>query len=557
MRQQAAWLVGVRPYALLAALCLLLYMPGLASIPPLDRDEARFAQASRQMLETGDFLRIRFQDEARNKKPAGIYWLQAAAVAAFSTPGSTAIWPYRLPSLLGAMAAVLLTFALGTALFASGEDGAPARRIAFFSALLLGTALGTIVEAHVAKTDAALLAAVVAGQGALGLVYVRARMGRRAMPAVAALFWVAEVAAILLKGPPGPALAIVTIAALSIADRDLRWLRGLYPLLGVIFMIIVVMPWVIAIDRATEGAFLAEAIGHDLAFKLIGSQESHGAPPFSYLLLAMATFWPGSLLLVPALARGWRRHELPVERFLLAWLVPAWALLELVPTKLPHYVLPLYPALALLTAMALVEGAQLARAGWPRYADIVAQGLWVIVTVMLAAVLIVLPLRFGGQVSIAGMLGAAVLLGLAAALLYRRPRPALIAAVVAVLSAAFLLPVATVVLPGLDRFWLSRAAAELVARHPSQAGASLFAVGYAEPSLVFLLGGMVRLTTARGAAEALAGGGEVLVSNREEAVFRQALNVRGLVARPLGSAPGFDYANGQRIVLTLYAVAPG
>jgi 4-amino-4-deoxy-L-arabinose transferase-like glycosyltransferase len=557
MRQQAAWLVGVRPYALLAALCLLLYMPGLASIPPLDRDEARFAQASRQMLETGDFLRIRFQDEARNKKPAGIYWLQGAAVAAFSTPGSTAIWPYRLPSLLGAMAAVLLTFALGTSLFAAGTDDTTARRIAFFAALLLGTALGTIVEAHVAKTDAALLAAVVVGQGALGLVYVRARTGRRAMPAVAALFWVAEVVAILLKGPPGPALAIVTIAALSIADRDLRWLRGLYPLLGVIFMIIVVMPWVIAIDRATEGAFLAEAIGHDLAFKLIGSQESHGAPPFSYLLLAMATFWPGSLLLVPALARGWRRHELPVERFLLAWLVPAWALLELVPTKLPHYVLPLYPALALLSAMALVEGAQLARAGWPRYADIVVQGLWVIVTVMLGAVLIVLPLRFGGQVSIAGILGAVVLLGLAAALLYRRPRPVLIAAAVAVLSAAFLLPVATVVLPGLDRFWLSRAAAELIARHPSQAGASLFAVGYAEPSLVFLLGGKVRLTTARGAAEALAGGGEVLVSNREEAVFRQALTARGLIAQPLGSAPGFDYANGQRIVLTLYAVAPG
>src|ERR1700730_4765824 len=553
MRTNAVWLVGWRPYALLGMLWLLLYLPGIASIPPLDRDEARFAQATRQMLETGDFLRIRFQDEARNKKPAGIYWLSSAAVAAVSMSGSTELWRYRLPSLHGAMAAVLLTFALVTALFASGEDGAPARRIAFFAALLLGTALGTIVEAHVAKTDAVLLAAVVAGQGALGLVYVRARTGRPAMPAVAAVFWVAEVVAILLKGPPGPALAIVTIAALSIADRDLRWLRGLYPLAGVVFMIIIVMPWVIAIDRATEGAFLAEAIGHDLAFKLIGSQESHGAPPFSYLLLTMATFWPGSLLLVPALARGWRRHELPVERFLLAWLVPAWAFLELVPTKLPHYVLPLYPALALLTAIALVDGAQVARAGWPRYADIVAQGLWVIVTVMLAAVLIVLPLRLAGQVSIAGMLGAAVLLGLAAVLLYRRPRPALIA----VLSAAVLLPVATVVLPGLDRFWLSRAAAELVARHPPQAGASLFAIGYAEPSLVFLLAGKVRLTTARGAAEALAGGGEVLVSNREEAVFRQALNVRALVARPLGSAPGFDYANGQRIVLTLYAVAPG
>ncbi|HEX3952380.1 MAG TPA: glycosyl transferase, partial [Stellaceae bacterium] len=76
-------------------------MPGISTIPPLDRDEARFTQATRQMLETGDFLRIRFQDEARNKKPAGIYWLQAAAVSAFSSAESTAIWPYRLPSLLG------------------------------------------------------------------------------------------------------------------------------------------------------------------------------------------------------------------------------------------------------------------------------------------------------------------------------------------------------------------------------------------------------------------------------------------------------------------------
>src|SRR6266571_4000052 len=153
MRGSAGWLLGVRPYALLAGLCLLLYLPGISAIPPLDRDEARFTQATRQMLQTGDFLRIRFQDEARNKKPAGVYWLQAAAVAAFSTPAGTAIWPYRLPSLLGALGAVLLIFGLGTALFASGADGGAVRPTAFFAALLLGTALGTIVEAHVAKTD--------------------------------------------------------------------------------------------------------------------------------------------------------------------------------------------------------------------------------------------------------------------------------------------------------------------------------------------------------------------------------------------------------------------
>ena len=89
-------------------------------------------------------------------------------------------------------------------------------------------------------------------------------------------------------------------------------------------------------------------------------------------------------------------------------------------------------ALALFIAATLVEGAQLARAGWLRYVDILAQGLWAIVTIALAAVLIVLPLRFGGQVSIAGILGAVVLLGLAAALLYRRPQPPLVAAFVGV-----------------------------------------------------------------------------------------------------------------------------
>src|SRR5215831_8054655 len=107
---------GIRPHALLYLLCLILYAPGLAAIPPLDRDEARFAQATRQMLQTGDFVRIRFQDEARNKKPIGIYWLQAASVAALSSPESAAIWPYRVPSALAATIAALLTFVLGARL---------------------------------------------------------------------------------------------------------------------------------------------------------------------------------------------------------------------------------------------------------------------------------------------------------------------------------------------------------------------------------------------------------------------------------------------------------
>src|SRR5579863_4105600 len=210
MQWPAGWLLGARPYAMLAGLCLMLYLPGIAAIPPLDRDEARFAQATRQMLETGDFLHIRFQDKARNNKPAGIYWLQAAAVSAFSTPASAAIWPYRLPSLIGASLAAMLTFALGAALFGGGGDALAARGTAMIAAVLLASALGVVAEAHIAKTDAALLAAVTAGQGALGLAYLRVRTGRPVPIWTAIVFWTAELAAIYLKGPPGPALAIVT-----------------------------------------------------------------------------------------------------------------------------------------------------------------------------------------------------------------------------------------------------------------------------------------------------------------------------------------------------------
>src|SRR5689334_8598132 len=105
------WL-GRRPYALLALLGLLLWLPGVLSLPPLDRDESRFAQASRQMAESGDPVDIRLGQVPRYKKPIGIYWLQSASTAVSSVflHGDTQqIWTYRLPSLLGAIAASWLT----------------------------------------------------------------------------------------------------------------------------------------------------------------------------------------------------------------------------------------------------------------------------------------------------------------------------------------------------------------------------------------------------------------------------------------------------------------
>src|ERR1700757_2711533 len=103
----------LRAAAFIVLCCALLMLPGFFTIPAIDRDEARFAQATKQMVETGDFVDIRFQDDGGYKKPVGIYWLQSAAVDTASALGlpraQLRIWIYRIPSLIGAIGAVLLT----------------------------------------------------------------------------------------------------------------------------------------------------------------------------------------------------------------------------------------------------------------------------------------------------------------------------------------------------------------------------------------------------------------------------------------------------------------
>lgn len=137
-------------------------LPGFFSLPPIDRDEVLFSQASKQMLASGDWVDIRFAEAPRYKKPVGIYWMQATAAAV--TGQADQIWSYRLISLLGALLAVGFTHA--TARLYLGREAA------FLAAVALGASLMLGAEAHFAKTDAMLLATVAAGQ------YVLARGAR-------------------------------------------------------------------------------------------------------------------------------------------------------------------------------------------------------------------------------------------------------------------------------------------------------------------------------------------------------------------------------------------
>src|SRR5947208_16886464 len=128
-----------RAMLLLVFVSLVSFLPGFFNIPPVDRDEARFAQATKQMLEAGDYIDIRFQDEVRYKKPVGIYWLQAAVVETAGKLGvpnaRLRIWLYRVPSLIGAIGAVLLTY--WTALAFVSRRGAVLSALMMCSSILL------------------------------------------------------------------------------------------------------------------------------------------------------------------------------------------------------------------------------------------------------------------------------------------------------------------------------------------------------------------------------------------------------------------------------------
>src|ERR1700742_665315 len=267
----------VRSIAFLALCCLLLFLPGFFNIPPIDRDEARFAQATKQMVETDDFVDIRFQDNVRYKKPVGIYWLQSAAVKTASALGlpraQLRIWVYRIPSLIGAIGAVLLTYWTALAFVT--------RRGAVLAALLLASSVLLSVEARLAKTDAMLLLTVVAAMGALARVYLSWQRGEDPVrpPWIdPAIFWTALAGGILLKGPLILMFVALAIVMLAILDRSAAWVWRLRPILGVLWMLLLVLPWFVAIFWRAGNEFFADSVGGDMLSKLT-AQESHGAPP--------------------------------------------------------------------------------------------------------------------------------------------------------------------------------------------------------------------------------------------------------------------------------------
>ena len=536
----------------LTALCLALWLPGILSLPPIDRDESRFAQSSRQMLESRDFVNINFGHVPRYKKPAGIYWLQSATTAIAGLDDHSHIWTYRLASLLGGTLAVLLCFWC-TRAFALPE-------VAWLSAALMGTSLLLTAESTMATTDAVQLACLTGAMGVLLRIYLAAHDPAR--PAVTTrlvlIGWAAFAAGILVKGPVVPGVCAVTVLALILWERgDWRWLAGTRPLLGVPLMLLMVLPWGIAILLASHGAFYEQSLGQDFAAKLAGGQESHGAWPGTYLLLVTLTFWPAILFVTPGLGGAIRTLRDPATRFLLAWAGASWLMIEIVPTKLPNYILPAYPPLAMLAALWMLWPRETNGPRWHTALSYLSALQFLIGVAALAAAPVWASIHYGPGAPwwliAPAALGA--VLGLVALIVFLRASKVL-AFAFAIMAVFVDYPTLTAGAgPRLDAIWISPRAAALVAKYTVPGDPPVAAAGYIEPSLLFALGTDTRLTDGAGAAEAGAyQGGLALVEDRERPSFLAHLAERETDAVPLDGLDGFNYTRGRKVHLTLYRV---
>lgn len=536
------------PRLLLVLLCLLLWLPGFFSLPASDRDESRFAQATRQMLDSGDYVRLRVGEDERNKKPVGIHWAQAASVHLLEATGLADrrdIWAYRIPSLLGAILAVLFTHALGRRLVGA--------RPALLAAAMLAGTLVLTVEAHIAKTDAALLASITAAMGLLGAAYLNPAgftAGR------AALFWAALGVGILLKGPIAPMVPLLAGVTLFVADRwRAPWLRALRPLWGVPLMLGIALPWMVAIGIATEGRFFLQAIGDDMLGKVGSGDEKHWGPPGYYLVTFLVAAFPAGILAVLAARHVWAERALPRTRFLLAWIVPTWLVFEAVATKLPHYTLPTYPAIMLLAAAWAMDPLRTAP---PRWLAVAARVAVAAVALGISAVALILPWVVTGHEPLGALLSLpfAVLLAVLvwrALAAQRWARAAVLGVVAAVPLYASVLEFT---LPRVAPLWIGpRLAETLDARAPGWTPARFGITSHAEPSTLFALGAEIRfLRRGEDAARFLAAepGRIVAVGHRAIDDFRREAAALNLAPREIAALEGYNYTRGRALTLTLF-----
>lgn len=546
--QQRSAGLGWRLAAATAAGIFVLFLAMAPWTTLWDRDEPRFAQATVEMLASGQYLYPTFNGHLRADKPILIYWLMALPMRLLGPRELAA----RFWSPAGLAVAALLTAFIGRRLIS--------QRAGLWAMAVLAATPLTLMEGLAATTDAVLLAAIT---GAMAAFVASLTRGPKTLHLVAMTLCLTL--AQLAKGPVGLAVPLLAMVG------TLGWLRwreepraytsvhaaaaGLAALASVGFFLL----WAIPANSATAGEFARRGLGHHVFERSLTPLEGHGGNFFAslpfYLAVVLVGFAPWTLYLPSAVSallggRGFAAHA---RALLVGWAAPVLMMFTLVATKLPHYVLPVWPALA------LAAGGTLAAEGEGRLAPRdrlwLRRGAWLLAPVALLETAGLLAAAW--RPPVAGMRVpclalAAVVSGTAAAALRRHLGGDVVRGAGLLLGGTLLaqLLAAGWVLPALDRVKPVPPIAAAI-REQTPAGAPLATFEFDEPSLVFYVGRVpvAPLPSERAvAAWARAGGYGVLVLPRD-ALSRVARAYGPLPLREIASARGVNVAKGRRLEL--------
>jgi 4-amino-4-deoxy-L-arabinose transferase-like glycosyltransferase len=507
---------SIRNITLIIACAAALYLIGNGSVSLWDRDEPRYAQTSRQMLQSGDWVVPHYLDKVRTAKPVFIYWCQATSMRVFGDQGDAGVFAARFPSAV-AMTVVLILLTVVFRKYVGPER-------TFWSLLILATSGLVLWSAKACTTDAVLLLGVTVSQLCLHAIW----RGRASWPVVIALaLGIAEAG--LTKGPVVLGILAMTLAMLGLfrlidrrtpssrysEERAGEWGREdvsspplpnplpgvpgrgklgavLKLLVAIAIITLLVAPWLYLVQKRAS-AFLGSSVSHDVLNRIAQPLEGHRGPPGYHLALLFATFFPWSILLPMAIVSAWKNRSDPQIRFALAAVIGPWLMFEIVQTKMPPYMLPTFPAIAFLTADAVVrclrgEKDDLNGRG-------IAVGATIIGTVAMAiaAVTVGASRAFGESLTAPTILAAtAVAFAAVVIVSFRRgmaPTGLLamgvgVACIYAVLFGLYL--------PRAEHLKLSKRAADILNHsRPSQPGNTEM-IDYKEPSLAFYEGGNVR-----------------------------------------------------------------
>ncbi|MDZ7960812.1 MAG: glycosyltransferase family 39 protein [Aulosira sp. DedQUE10] len=338
----------------------------LGNIGLVDETEPLFAEASRQMFVTGDWITPYFNAETRFDKPALIYWCQAIAYAILGVNE----WAARLPSALAAMGTIALAFYTVHWSLARQDEleqvSRPVRRYltAGVAATVMALTPEMIAWGRIGVSDMLLTGCIASGLLCFFLGYA----GQGGMPNRKSLLpnkwylacYVLIAGAILTKGPVGIVLPALIIGAFVLYQGKLRevW-REMRPLIGLLIILVLSVPWYALVIWRNGWNYINSFFGYHNLERFTEVVNGHSAPWYFYFLVLLLGFAPYSVYLPAAMIRlkFWQRsHWCSQERsqqlglFACIWFLSVFGFFTIAVTKLPSYVLPLMPAAAILVA---------------------------------------------------------------------------------------------------------------------------------------------------------------------------------------------------------------